>query len=757
MGAIQHKSGPGRWGQMIGPATTLLVAAATELLSRTPFDVPNPPALLLLSLVFAAFTGGLGGGLISAAIAWLYTAYFFSLPGQPFQYTDENLRRVVVWAITMPATALIVGLLNRRAERAAEAASTNAVLQARLAEREQVEAALQASERQLSLIYANISDVIFYLAVEQEDRFRFVSINSAFLKATGLTEDQIVGKLVQEVIPEPAHALVLGNYKEAIRTKKTVGWEEVSVYPAGKKYGEVSVTPIFDANGNCTHILGTVHDITELKRTEEAARQAEQRLSQVFEASPVAISITTLADGRYLDVNEAFLRLTGYQREEVIGKTSLAIGIWDKPADRSRLVQALQAIGSVRDFEFPFRTKSGELRDALIAAELIYLDDQPCNLALIHDITERKRAEEAVRASTAMFQGLFEYAPDAVVAVNREGRIVQVNAQAEAKFGYHRDELLGQTIELLLPERFAQRHAEHRAGYVAEPHPRAMGTGLELYGRRKDGSEFAVDITLGPLNTDDGLVVMSIIRDITERKRTEEALARYTQDLARSNAELEQFAYVASHDLQEPLRAVAGTVQLLKQRYHGQLDARADEFISHAVDGATRMQALIGDLLAYSRVGTGGKPFEPTDCAAMLKNVLTNLAVAIRESSAVVTHDALPTVMADPTQMSQLLQNLIGNALKFRGERPPEIQVSAERREGAWQFSVRDNGIGLEPQYLERIFRVFQRLHTRREYPGTGIGLAICKRIVERHGGSIWAESAPGRGSTFYFTLPGRR
>ncbi len=380
------------------------------------------------------------------------------------------------------------------------------------------------------------------------------------------------------------------------------------------------------------------------------------------------------------------------------------------------------------------------------------------NAGLLHRAdNERQRVEHALRASQAMFQGFFNFAPDAIIAVNREGRIVRVNARAEAMFGYHREELLGQAIEVLLPERFTQRHTEHRAGYVAEPHPRAMGTGLELYSRRKDGSEFAVDITLGPLNTDGGLVVMSIVRDVTERKQAEAALARYAQDLARSNAELEQFAYVASHDLQEPLRAVTGMVQLLRQRYQGQLDARADEFITHAVDGATRMQALISDLLTYSRVGTRGKPFAPTGCSAILEDALANLAVALRESGATVTHDTLPVVTADATQMTQLFQNLIGNALKFRGEHPPEVHVGAEQREGEWQFSVRDNGIGIEPQYLERIFGVFQRLHTRREYPGTGIGLAICKKIVERHGGRIWIESEPGQGSTFYFTLPDRR
>jgi light-regulated signal transduction histidine kinase (bacteriophytochrome) len=251
--------------------------------------------------------------------------------------------------------------------------------------------------------------------------------------------------------------------------------------------------------------------------------------------------------------------------------------------------------------------------------------------------------------------------------------------------------------------------------------------------------------------------VTAAIRDITERKRAEEELRLTAAELARSNAELAQFAYVASHDLQEPLRAVSGCVQLLQQRYQGQLDARADELIAHAVDGSSRMQTLILDLLAYSRVSTRGRNLEPTDCETVLKEALSNLAAAIQESGAMVTHGALPTVAADPTQLLQVFQNFIGNAIKYRGERPPEVHIDVEHRAGEWQFTMRDNGIGIDPQYFERIFGIFQRLHTRKEYPGTGIGLAICKKIIERHGGRIWVASQPGKGSIFFFTIPNGR
>ena len=238
--------------------------------------------------------------------------------------------------------------------------------------------------------------------------------------------------------------------------------------------------------------------------------------------------------------------------------------------------------------------------------------------------------------------------------------------------------------------------------------------------------------------------------DLVEaRQKLEESVA----ELGRSNADLQQFAYVASHDLQEPLRMVSSYTQLIARRYKGKLDADADEFIAFAVDGANRMQRLILDLLAYSRVNTAGRQFEPTAMETVLKAALNNLTNAVKESQAIITHDPLPAVMGDDKQLAQLFQNLLSNAVKFGGAQPPRIHISAKQADGEWLFSVRDHGIGLDPQYADRIFVIFQRLHTREEYPGTGIGLAICKKIVERHGGRIWVESELGKGATFYFTL----
>jgi PAS domain S-box-containing protein len=505
--------------------------------------------------------------------------------------------------------------------------------------------------------------------------------------------------------------------------------------------------------------------------------------------------------------------------------------------------------------------------------------------------------------SEGTLRSLLEAVPDALVVIDARGRIVLVNAQTEQLFGYRREELLGQVIELLVPDRVRARHVDHRSGYFAAPHIRPMGKGLELYGRRKDGHEVPVEISLSPLQTETGLLVVGTVRDVSERKRSEAQLrkleARYrslvegipavtfmaaldegvnelyvspqieallgfsqqewlenpilwytqlhaddrqrwhtefartcatgepfrsvyrllsrsgevvwvhgeaklvrdddglplflqgvafditgikhaeeelkalnrtleqrvadrtavaeerAQELARSNAALEQFGYVVAHDLRQPLRTMKSYIQKLAEHYQGQFDELAGSYVTRSINDADRMRVLIDDLLAYSRVRTQGKEPAPTDCGAALAAAWANLQAAIEESGAVVTADWLPTVLADATQLVQLFQNLVANAMKFQAGQPPSIHVSARREGDFWVIAVADNGIGIEAQYLQRIFGLGERLHTTSKYPGNGIGLATCEKIVQRHGGRIWASSpALGQGSTFSFTLP---
>ena len=261
--------------------------------------------------------------------------------------------------------------------------------------------------------------------------------------------------------------------------------------------------------------------------------------------------------------------------------------------------------------------------------------------------------------------------------------------------------------------------------------------------------------------TDEIIGYEEIIQDITQRKNMEKELARKTKQLkkknkqlAKSNKDLQQFAYVASHDLQEPLRTVSNFIQLLQKRYQDKLDKDANEFINYAVNGVNRMRDLINDLLLLSRIKTRGKPFEEVDMNVVLNNVMSDLRNSIKEKNATITNDPLPEIIADRTQMRTILQNLISNALKFHGETPPRVHISGETKEKEWIFSVKDNGIGIDPQYFDRIFEIFQRLHTREEYDGTGIGLALCKKIIQRHKGKIWVESEENKGSTFYFSIP---
>ena len=368
--------------------------------------------------------------------------------------------------------------------------------------------------------------------------------------------------------------------------------------------------------------------------------------------------------------------------------------------------------------------------------------------------TELKRADEALWESEKRFRAIAETASDAFIVFDSHESIFFWNPAAKAIFGYQAGETQGKVLDSIVASRFRDVLREEMKRVVSRERTDLIGKTVEMAGIRKDGSEFPIELSLATWSTREEVFFTVIARDITERKQAQEQLERYAAELERSNQELQQFAYVASHDLQEPLRMVVSYLQLLEQRYKGRLDTDADEFIGYAVDGASRMQTLLYDLLAYSRVVTRGRSFEPADCQEVLGQTLANLKVAIEESGAQVTHDDLPSVMADGTQLGQLFQNLIGNAIKFRGDRRPEVHVGAVQGKGEWVFSVRDNGIGIASQHMDRIFLIFQRLHTRGKYPGTGIGLAICKRIVERHGGRIWVESEPGKGSTFYFTIP---
>ena len=366
------------------------------------------------------------------------------------------------------------------------------------------------------------------------------------------------------------------------------------------------------------------------------------------------------------------------------------------------------------------------------------------------ELVDRKIAEVALQQSEKRFRSIFEGVDDAIFVESMQGEILDVNDRACEMFGWTHEEFITKTVSDLVPEAQIAVIPEEMP---EEDIPEAP---IETVNIRANGEEFPVEITARIQTLGDEEVMLVVVRDITERKEAEEVLKGYRSELELSNESLEQFAYVASHDLQEPLRMVSSFMELLSDQYGDQLDENAQEYIDFAVDGAQRMQRLVIDLLTYSRVGTRGKPFESMQCDEVLETSLDNLKVAIGEGNAVVTHDPLPVVMADEGQLVQLFQNLIGNAIKFIEDGPPKVHIGVSEEKGFHRFSIQDNGIGIAPENLERIFGVSQRLHSIDEFPGTGLGLAICKKIVGRHGGRIWVESEPGKGSTFFFTLPAR-
>lgn len=477
----------------------------------------------------------------------------------------------------------------------------------------------------------------------------------------------------------------------------------------------------------------------------------EAQLRLVIDAAPSGMIMVNHA-GQIVLVNSQIEQLFGYERTELIGKSIEVLvprHARDKHPDyRSKYFAdpKTRAMGIGRDL-YGLRKDGTEIPVEIGLNPLMTGGDRFV-LASVVDITERKRAEERLRIT-------IEAAPSGMIMVDQDGKIVLVNTQVERLFGYAREELLGQSIEMLVPANVREKHPEHRASFFENPHVRAMGVGRDLFGLRKDGTELPVEIGLNPLEAQGERFVLASIVDITERKKAEALLQEKLLELQRSNEELQQFAYVCSHDLQEPLRVISNYTQLLAKRYMGKtLDDDAHEFIDFTLDATKRMHQLINDLLLYSRVETRGKGFVDVDMNEILQIAESNLVLVIEETNAEIIAEQLPTLKGDNSQLVQLFQNLIGNALKFRSEDAPKVSVSVTSHGDMWQFVVSDNGIGFDMKYVDRIFVIFQRLHLRETYEGSGIGLAVCKKIVERHGGRLWAESVPNKGTSFYFTIP---
>jgi len=372
------------------------------------------------------------------------------------------------------------------------------------------------------------------------------------------------------------------------------------------------------------------------------------------------------------------------------------------------------------------------------------------NEQLQQELTERKKTQEALKETERFNRLLVDTLPIGLALCRMDGSLIDVNPAYAKIIGRSKEETLNLTYWDITPKKYnkqelAQLESMEKTGHYGP---------YEKEYIHSDGHLVPVRLSGLIIEKDGEQTIWSSVEDIAERKKVEEYMRVLMEDLKRSNAELEEFAYVASHDLQEPLRMVASFTQLLERRYKDKLDDDANDFINFIVDGTSRMQGLINDLLVFSRVRTRGIDFNATDMNIVLENVLINIRQSIKETNATITNDPLPVIIADDSQMMQLFQNLISNALKFHGEEEPHIHISGEVKEEKWIFSVRDNGIGIDSKNFDRIFIIFQRLHKKDEYSGTGIGLSVCKKIIQRHRGKIWVESELGKGSTFYFSIP---
>ena len=509
---------------------------------------------------------------------------------------------------------------------------------------------------------------------------------------------------------------------------------------------------------------------TDPKQTDPGVKlrrltESERRFRSAFDYAPIGMALVA-PEGHWLEANAALCKMLGYSQAELLNTTVQALTHPEDSEISARLLgELLRGERDRYQLEKRYFHKQGQVVWVSLSVSAVYGDDGSADytVAQFQDITQARQAERALKESQTRYRTILDTVHEGVVMQGGDGQIIEANTSAEKVLGLSRDQLLGRTS---IDPRWRTVY-EDGSSFPGEEHyaVQTLRTGEPCHNRvmgvHKPSGELAwLLVNTNPLfltQTDRPDAVVASFIDVTELKKSTELLAQRAEQLERSNRDLQDFAYVASHDLQEPLRMVSSYVQLLERRYAEKLDDDAVEFIGYAVDGAKRMQTLINDLLAYSRVSTTGNAFTPVDLEKVLAKALSNLKLRIEEQGAIITHDPLPTLPGDATQLLQVFQNLVGNALKFCAE-TPRIHVSvqdlsAQDKDELWQLDVRDNGIGIDAANLERVFTIFQRLHTRDLYAGTGIGLAVCRRIAERHGGQVWATSQPGEGSTFHVTL----
>lgn len=621
------------------------------------------------------------------------------------------------------------------------------------------QAELRRSEERFAMFFRNNPD---YATVSRLSDGTFVDVNRAFEVMTGWQREDVVGRTAAEI----------GLYVDPAERDWLVG--ELRAHGAVRDFeirfrmrsGEVRLVQgavvMVDLDGE-PHIIGVARDITEIRRAEAALAKSEEKFSKAFHASPDWITVFRLEDGMVIETNEQIEPFCGYSPAQAVGRTTLDLGLWAHPEKRPRFVDELKTRGRVKDYPWEVRTRSGEVRDALIAAATITVDGVPCMISIVRDVTEQRRAERAIRTSEEKFSKVFQASPDWIVVVRlQDGLILDANASFARISGHSVDEAVGKTVgELNIWADPAQRTAFVRqlqaAGSVFD-YPWAF---LRKGGELRQGMIASVALELGGVPC-----LISIVRDITEARRAEAEILRLNADLeSRVRArtaelegalrELESFSYSISHDLRSPLRAIAGYARIIEEDYATRLDAEGNRLLGRIVGGAIRMSELIDDLLDFSRIGRAELKMVPVEMNGLVREVLGDMPEGGSGHHLQMRIGTLPAVVADRGLMRQVWANLLSNAIKYSRQRDPMvIEVGGAEEEAEAHFFVRDNGTGFDMQYAGKLFQVFQRLHRDPAFEGTGVGLAIVARIVQRHGGRVWAEAVPERGATFHFTLP---
>ncbi len=581
---------------------------------------------------------------------------------------------------------------------------------------------------------------IIYDVHGQAIDYFITEVNPAYEKLLGLKKEDVIGRKASEVYGTKKSPYI-DIYSLVVETRSS---EQFETYfePMGQYF---SISVFSPKIGEFVTIF---EDITSRIKSEKALKLSEKKFRTAFENSAMGMTINDV-EGRFIDVNDAFCHMLGYSREELLSPSFNYLSITfseDEEISKEYVNNLLNGKKSFYNLQKRYLHRDGSIIWAYLTLFLIRDDDNnPLHfITHIQNITSWKKAQDEIIKQNK----LLELAH--VFAVDNDDRIIFWNKGAEKLYGWSKEEVLSKQSHELLKTEFPKPLEDIKRELDLQGYWEG-----ELLHKCRDGRYLTVASHWVSQFNDYGenIATLEVNNDITERKLAEENLKETLEELRKSNAELEQFAYVASHDLQEPLRMITSFLQLLSQRYEGKLDSDADEFIGFAVDGASRMQELINDLLIYSRVSRKAKKFENINTESALIQAIFNLKVYLEEKNANITYDKLPVVYGDYNQFVQLFQNFIANSIKY-SINDPVIHISAEKKEQYWIFHVNDNGMGIDPKHHDRIFRIFQRLHRMGDYDGTGIGLAICKRIVERHGGDIWVDSELGNGATFYFKIP---